>query len=89
MAEKFTRRGLLGGLLAALFGWGWGRSARAKTALLPLPPGPPGRPLAWTVYDSGGLVTCVYDARGRLAGVTDPPGGVTTFTYDARGNLLT
>jgi hypothetical protein len=84
MAEKFSRRGLLGALLGVLAGSLLPRRAKAAG------PAPAPRSAAPTGFQGwetrAGGTTFTYDAAGRLTSTRDDwPANVVTFTYDLQG----
>jgi hypothetical protein len=73
MAERISRRGLFGGLLAALTGLGLPRGQAKTPAAAPAPA--PALPPAHT-DTLGPVVSVSYDGANRLADSTSP-GGIT------------
>jgi uncharacterized protein RhaS with RHS repeats len=75
MPFRFSRRGFVGGLFAALLAAF--RTPKAPAAASPAPP-----------PESSGATTCSFDGRGRVIASTDPLGHVTTTVYDPQGTAL-
>jgi hypothetical protein len=71
MFTRFTRRRLLGGLFASLFG---ALLPRPTAAAAPAPPAAPRRPLAETRDPPGAEITYFYDAEGNFLYAVDARG---------------
>jgi hypothetical protein len=72
-------------VLGAVFGprAAAGGGAPAPAPAPPVPP--PACALTYSTYLGGYVSTTVYDARGRLTAIVDPPGACMTYTYDCPG----
>jgi YD repeat-containing protein len=84
MPEPFSRRSLLGVLLAFLAGLlGWRRPAPAMASASATA----GNRMDVLRADphSCTITTCTYDAHNRLTSITDGLGTITTVIYDTPG----
>jgi YD repeat-containing protein len=82
--HKPSRRELLAGGLAGLFGWFWAGKSSAQVPPPPPPPVPLSLPLR-PLDPLSRVTTYIYDSKGRLTGTIDQPFPRVTYTYDCGG----